>query len=110
MNFTESISTCFSKYVDFRGLATRSEFWWFYLFCFLAAAVLSFVSPKLSGIFNLATLLPSLAVGARRLHDTDKSGWWQLLWLVPVVGWIVLVVFWASESKASRFAGEGQMR
>ncbi len=109
MNFTESISTCFSKYVEFRGVASRSEFWWFCLFCFLVSAVLGVFSSKLSAVFNLATLLPSLAVGCRRLHDTDRSGWWQLLALVPLVGWIVLIVFWASESRASRFGHEAQL-
>jgi len=99
VTFAESIRTCFSKYVDFNGVASRSEFWWFILFVFLASLVLSFISSTLTNIFGLAVLLPELAVGARRLHDTGRSGWWQLLLLVPVIGLIVLIVFWVQEPK-----------
>jgi len=99
MTFGESISVCFKKYVGFDGRASRSEFWWFALFTFLVSLVLSFVSQSLSSLFSLAVLLPSLAVGARRLHDTDRSAWFLLLWLVPVVGWIILVVWAIQEGK-----------
>ncbi len=99
MNFGESISTCFSKYADFNGRATRPEFWWFFLFCLLGSIAASVVSDTMNMLFSLGTLLPSLAVGARRLHDTDRSGWFLLLWLLPVIGWIVLVVFSAQEAK-----------
>ena len=99
MTFAESVSTCLKKYVDFNGVASRSEFWWFMLFVFVAAVVLGWVSPLLANIFGLAMLLPELAVGARRLHDTGRSGWWQLLLLLPVIGLIVLIVFWVQESK-----------
>lgn len=100
MTFQESIKICFSKYVDFNGRAGRPEFWWFALFTFLVSLVLSMFSDLLSGVFSLAVLLPSLAVGARRLHDTNRTGWWQLLWLVPLVGWIVLIIFLAQEGKS----------
>ena len=93
MNFQQSIKLCFSKYADFNGRASRPEYWWFALFIFLASAVLSMVSNLLPGIFAVATLLPSLAVAVRRLHDTERSGWWLLVGLVPVVGFIVLIVF-----------------
>lgn len=111
MTFNESISTCFSKYATFTGTAPRSEFWWFFLFTTLVSLFLDAMRAPaddiLGGLFSLATLLPSLAVGARRLHDTDRSGWWQLLWLVPVVGWIILIVFFAQEGRANRYhAGE----
>ena len=99
MTFAESVSTCLKKYVDFNGVASRSEFWWFMLFVFVAAVVLGWVSPLLANIFGLAMLLPELAVGARRLHDTGRSGWWQLLHLLPVIGLIILIVFWVQESK-----------
>jgi len=99
MTFAESVSTCLKKYVDFNGVASRSEFWWFMLFVFVAAVVLGWVSPLLANIFGLAMLLPELAVGARRLHDTGRSGWWQLLLLLPVIGLIILIVFWVQESK-----------
>lgn len=99
MTFGESISTCFSKYATFDGRATRSEFWWFALFTVLASAILGMISETASGVFSLAVLLPSLAVGARRLHDTDRSGWFLLLWLLPVIGWIVVLFFATQESK-----------
>ena len=99
MTFGESISTCFSKYATFDGRATRSEYWWFALFTFLASVILGMISETASGVFSLAVLLPSLAVGARRLHDTDRSGWFLLLWLLPIIGWIVLLFFAVQESK-----------
>ena len=98
MTFAESIRTCFTKYADFNGTASRPEFWWFMLFIYLVAAALSLLSTTLSGLFYLAVLLPTLAVGARRLHDTGRSGWWQLLYIVPF-GVIVLIVFWVMEPK-----------
>lgn len=100
MNFTESVSTCFKKYADFNGCATRPEFWWFMAFCIAGNFVLMSVSIIFYWIFGLATLVPSLAVGARRLHDTDRSGWWQLIWLIPLIGWIVLIIWFAQEGKS----------
>ncbi|MFY9329251.1 MAG: DUF805 domain-containing protein [Georgfuchsia sp.] len=99
MTFGEAISTCFSKYADFDGRASRAEFWWFFLFTFLASAAAGIVSQTLSALFSLGVLLPSLAVGARRLHDTDRSGWFLLLWLIPLIGWIVLLVWTVQEGK-----------
>lgn len=99
MTFGESLQTCFSKYAMFDGRAKRSEYWWFVLFTFLASLALGVVSDILSGLFSLGVLLPSLAVGARRLHDVDKSGWFLLLWFIPIIGWIVLIVWAVQDSK-----------
>ena len=99
MTFQESIRVCFSKYADFNGKASRPEYWWFMLFIILASLALSMVGPLLAGLFSLGTLLPSIAAAARRLHDTNRSGWWQLISFVPVVGLIVLIVFLAQEGK-----------
>jgi uncharacterized membrane protein YhaH (DUF805 family) len=99
MTFAESIRVCFSKYADFNGTASRPEFWWFMLFVYLVAAAMGFFSTTLVSLFCLVVLLPYLAVGARRLHDTGKSAWWLLLWIVPF-GVIVLIVFWVQESKS----------
>ena len=99
MNFQEAIRICFSKYADFNGRATRPEYWWFVLFVVLVGLGLSLISPMLSGIFSLGTLLPSVAAAARRLHDTNRSGWWQLICIVPVIGLIVILVFLAQEGK-----------
>lgn len=104
MNFTQSVQTCFSKYADFNGTASRPEFWWFFLFCWAASMLINFFGGNFaSTIFSLATLVPSLSVGARRLHDTDRSGWLQLLWFIPVIGWILLIVWLAQEGKANRY-------
>jgi uncharacterized membrane protein YhaH (DUF805 family) len=109
MTFFESIQTCFRKYATFEGLASRSEYWWFTLFCILTCAFLNIFSDKLGGAFSIATLLPSLAVGARRLHETDRSGWWQLLYFVPLIGWIVLIVFLVQEPRQNRYGSAGDV-
>ena len=98
MTFSESIRTCFTKYADFNGCASRSEYWWWVLFILLVIAGLTLVNESLGVIFNLAILLPTIAVTARRLHDTDRSGWLQLVGLIPLIGLVVL--FWyAQEGK-----------
>ena len=90
---------CWKKYVEFSGRARRREFWIFCLFNILAgivACVLDGVlgtGAMLNGAYSLAAFLPGLAVSIRRLHDTDRSGWWYLLAFLPIVGWIVLLVF-----------------
>ena len=101
MTFQESIRVCFSKYADFNGRAGRPEYWWFALFIIVTSLVMSKLSPTLGGVFSLATLLPSIAAAARRLHDTNRSGWWQLIAVVPLVGIIVLVVFLAQDGRSA---------
>ena len=101
MNFSEAVQTCFSKYADFKGRAARPEYWWFFLFIVVVGLLLSGVSSVLSGLFTLATLVPSIAAATRRLHDTNRSGWWQLIALVPLLGWIVLIVLLAQEGQPS---------
>jgi uncharacterized membrane protein YhaH (DUF805 family) len=105
MNFIDAIKTCFAKYVDFSGCASRPEFWWWVLFTILASLTLRSISYSLSGVFSLATLLPSIAVTIRRLHDTDRTGWWTLLYFIPLVGWIILIIFWAEPGKPNRYGG-----
>ena len=95
VTFFESIRICFTKYAEFNGRASRSEFWWFMLFVTLVASALVYLSQSLSNIFLIAILLPLLAAGSRRLHDCGKSGWLQLYLLVPVGGIIMLGIWWA---------------
>ena len=93
MNFTDAVSVCLRKYVDFTGRASRSEVWWFYLFQFVVLLITGMVSYTLYGLAALALLLPSLSAGARRLHDIGKTGWWLLISLIPLIGWLVALYF-----------------
>ncbi|MDI1271487.1 MAG: DUF805 domain-containing protein [Polaromonas sp.] len=94
MNFGQAISTCFSKYATFSGRASRPEFWWFSLFQILMMIAASLFGDIVADLVALALLLPALAVGARRLHDIGKSGWWQLIALT-IIGLLVLIYWWA---------------
>lgn len=114
------------RYAQFSGRACRKEYWHFVLFLIICLIVLSVIETMLGlgtterwaesvepgfgysagashnggplmGLFALATLIPSLAVGVRRLHDTDRSGWWLLIGLIPLVGAIVLLVFYVEK-------------
>ena len=89
MSFTESIKTCLEKFIDFKGRASRSEYWWFVLLTF----VLGFI-PIIGWILRLVLLLPSLSVQVRRLHDTGRSAWWLLLLVPPIsiIGVFVLLI------------------
>ncbi|BDF94401.1 MULTISPECIES: DUF805 domain-containing protein [Pseudoalteromonas] len=92
------------RYADFNGRIRRKAYWMFILFnvifSIVTGAVDYFTGTAIVGtIYSLALLIPQLSAGARRLHDTNRSGWWQLLWLVPIVGWIVLIIFLAQDSQ-----------
>ncbi|MFG3345987.1 DUF805 domain-containing protein [Streptomyces sp. NPDC048018] len=92
----------FKKYAVFSGRARRKEFWMFQLFNLLASIIASVIDGALgiqllSLIYLLAVLVPSLAIAVRRLHDTGRSGWWLLIGLIPLVGAIVLLVFYCTE-------------
>ena len=104
MTFTDSIKTCFNKYATFEGTASRSEYWWFLLFLVLGSLAANVISETLGALFSLATILPSIAAACRRLHDTDRSGWWQLIWIIPVIGWIILIVFLVQEGRPNRYS------
>ena len=107
-SFSEAITVCFSKYADFTGRASRSEFWWFELFYNLlwwGAGIFGAVTDEPYDITYwtvlLALLIPSLAVGARRLHDINRSGWWQLLH-VTIIGIPLLVYWWAKKGESEQ--------
>jgi len=99
------------KYAVFNGRARRKEYWYFYLFymlIYIALIIIDVVAGVfsaeaeiglLSGIYIIALLIPGIAVGVRRLHDTNRSGWWLLIGLIPIIGAILLIVFLASDSK-----------
>ena len=105
MNFGQSIAYCFSNYANFNGRASRSECWWFFLFGFIlqfVGTVWDAATGDTSGngvmywIAYAVVFIPSIAVGARRLHDVNKSGWWQLI-SFTIVGIIPLIIWMATE-------------
>lgn len=116
MTFTDSVSTVLKKYAVFQGRAARSEYWWFVLFNVLASAVGAVLDQAagtnaISMIVSLVLFLPSLAVGVRRLHDIDRSGWWLLISIIPLIGWIMLI-YWTvqpSDGGTNRFGPPPQI-
>ena len=118
MSFGQSITTCFGKYIDWNGRALRSEYWFFYLFLIILNTLSGTIDSQVFGtpftetgtvgmIVSLGTLLPSLCVTIRRLHDVDKSGWWILI-AFTCVGLIPLIVWLASagSSGSNRYGEE----
>ena len=109
MSFGESISSCFSKYVTFDGRASRSEYWWFFLFYILlnwGGLIVEAVTPTssevaelhiLTNLIALVLFLPSISVACRRLHDTGRSGWNQL-WMLTIIGIIPVLIWLSSKS------------
>lgn len=99
------------KYAVFTGRSRRREFWMFFLFTMLIAGGLMLVDALtgtydkdrgfglLSGLWSLATVIPYLAVGVRRLHDTGRTGWWWLISFVPLIGFVVLLVFFVQDGQ-----------
>ncbi|XID74901.1 DUF805 domain-containing protein [Alkanindiges sp. WGS2144] len=94
------------NYANFVGRARRQEYWMFAFINLIIALILSMLdtvlfrgdTPILSGIYGLAILIPGIAVAVRRLHDTDRTGWWLLLALIPVVGTIILIIMMCIDS------------
>ena len=108
VSFPQAVSLGFKNYFKFSGRATRAEYWWWILFTVLSAIGLAVVDTitgtmgmfgdagLLGFLFELAIIVPSFALGVRRLHDINRTGWWLLLWFVLLIGWIVLIL-WAIE-------------
>lgn len=110
MGFMDAVKSVYSNYFNFQGRARRSEYWFFYLFAVIVGVVAQILivstGETWAGIFSLVylvfilgTIIPQLAVAVRRLHDTDRSGWWLLIGLIPLVGFIVLLIFMVGDSK-----------
>ncbi len=102
VTFVEAIKMGFDKYCCFTGRASRSEYWWWVLFTFLVGLVLGMFGKTgeiLSGIATLAFLLPGLGLVFRRLHDIGKPGWFILLGLIPIVGAIILIIWFVKDSE-----------
>ena len=93
MKFGEAILSCFNKYGTFEGRASRSELWYFFLFNVACGIIAVFINPAIEAIFLLVTILPFTAVGCRRMHDINKSGWWQC---IPIYN----LILWAEDSSS----------
>jgi uncharacterized membrane protein YhaH (DUF805 family) len=124
MNFQEAIASALRNYTNFSGRAVRSEFWYWQLFLLIGGLVAELLDVAIRSrlsvvttLFWLATLVPGIAVAVRRLHDTDRTGWWLLLFPVPMAGQIVLVIWWCIKGTkgynrfgADRMPGEPRPR
>jgi uncharacterized membrane protein YhaH (DUF805 family) len=100
MDFVQAIKSCLGQYATFSGRASRSEYWWFFLFQVLVMVATGMLGDVINGLASLALLLPALAVGTRRLHDIGRTGWWQLL-LLTGIGFLVLLYWWVQPSDGS---------
>ncbi len=103
--FGEAVTRALTiNYCNFSGRSSRSEYWWFILFNIIVGAAIGIVfsgtfAEILSGLETLAFLLPSIGLGVRRLHDIGKSGWWLLLCFIPLIGQIILIIWFCQESQ-----------
>ena len=100
MTFTESVSTCLKKYFVFKGRASRSEYWWFQLIFSPSYYISTFIQNELAYFFlgiTLFTFIPAISAGVRRLHDTNRSGFFLLLSFIPFIGGIILLFFFIAE-------------
>ena len=92
VSFVEAIKLAFTHYADFKGRSRRSEYWWFTLFNMIVTGLIGSILPDLSWIWSLIVLVPGLAVCIRRLHDAGKSGWFYLWMLLPIAGYIIVLI------------------
>lgn len=114
MSFQTAVRTVLlEKYATFSGRARRSEFWWFFLFNIIVSAILNIIDRAIfgtsmttgvtnsvfGGLYSLAVLLPFIAVGARRLHDTGRSAWWLLIAFIPLIGGLILIYWYIQPSQ-----------
>ena len=98
MNIIEATKQYFIRYADFQGRSRRSEYWWASLSIGIIGAIVGAILGELSFIWSLAVLVPSLAICVRRLHDIGKSGWYYLIGLIPLVGSIILIIWFCKDS------------
>jgi uncharacterized membrane protein YhaH (DUF805 family) len=113
MSFGEAIQSGFQNYVNFNGRSSRSAFWYWVLFAIIVGIVTGVIDYALgisliNPLAQLALLLPGIAISARRLHDIDRSGWWLLLAFIPLIGAIILIVWYclAGTPGPNRFGPE----
>ena len=120
MSLSQAVSSVLlNKYATFSGRARRSEYWWWYLFITIIGIVASIIDRAagftysdltvgggwIATITGIVFFIPTLAVSIRRLHDTSKSGWWILIGLIPLIGWLILLWFYVTDSDADNQYG-----
>ncbi len=103
MTFSEAVKSGFDHYAKFEGRAHKAAFWWWFLFqllVYIGAEIIDAIlgTPIFWIIAGLGLLLPNLSVSIRRLHDTNRTGWWILIGLIPIIGFIVLLIFYLQQS------------
>jgi len=98
VNFIDAIRLFFTKYADFNTRSRRSEYWWSVLFCAVASSLATGILKDYAWIWSLVVLIPTIAISVRRLHDIGRPGTWYLLNLIPVVGSIILLVWYCQDS------------
>jgi uncharacterized membrane protein YhaH (DUF805 family) len=112
MTFGDAVRDGFSKYATFSGRSSRAAYWWWFLFALLVGVAANIIDAIIGAyvvsiIAGLALFLPGLAVLIRRYHDAGHSGWWVLLFIVPVVGVVVWLIFALTDSKPPNEWGDG---
>lgn len=108
MSFADAVRSVLSQYATFSGRARRSEYWWYYLFYVIVVVVADIIDViigtagtyggLISGLAGLALLVPTIAVSVRRFHDISKSGWFILLFLIPIVGLVLWLIWFTQDS------------
>ena len=111
VGFGEAVKRFFLNYFNFKGRASRSDYWWAFLFNIIVSLVASFIPiPAVVGLVSLVLLIPGTSLAIRRLHDTGRSWVWFLIGLIPLVGSIILIVFYCQDSDGDNQWGPGPAR
>ena len=113
--FAACVRQGFERFADFKGRSNRPEYWWFALALFLGSAVATILDNAilggngfLNGLYQIVVLIPAIAAGVRRLHDTGRTGWWMLLAFIPILGTIILIYFFIQPGQGDNAWGRSR--
>jgi len=115
MDFMQAVKTVLNNYANFKDRSRRSEYWWWFLAYIIGYAVAMLVGSMLSmaeliaGIYALGLIIPNIALSIRRFHDIGKSGWWMLIFIIPLIGFIAMIYFFTRPSEGPNQYGEGPL-
>jgi len=98
LGFVDAIKLFFQNFTNFNGRSRRSEYWWVCLFNMIVGFIIGMILPDFSWIWSVIILVPTLSLCVRRLHDIGKSGWWYLVVMIPLVGGIIMIVWFCQDS------------